>query len=76
MIYNPFKPHIVVNGEERYAIRRFSIIFFWQYLDESNLFLWWHSAFNVEKYAFVNDLKTIKANLDRYNKRRIIKVIK
>ncbi len=59
--YNPFKPHIVTDGEY-YAIRK-SALFFWKYFDLKEFDFWWVVPEYVDKYCWSKDLISIKNTL-------------
>ena len=61
--YNPFKPHIVTDGE-KYAIRKFKLVIGWQYFDIHYLNYWWIRDYDL-KYCWTRSEEKAKALLDQ-----------
>lgn len=71
-LYNPFKPHIVTNGDGNYYIRKFGMCG-WEYLDRTEDYYWW--LVSNKGYAKFDSLESAKLRFTSIGYNAVEKVV-
>ena len=71
-LYNPFRHHIVTNGDGNYYIRKLSMCG-WEYLDRTDDYYWWLNQY--KGYARFDSLESAKLRFMNIGYKLVEKVV-